>query len=70
MTFEEWFNQEYDRKDPPGATRRAALEIAWDAAVKAERERCALVADRFSGYFEGVVIGDAIRGEVEVLESE
>lgn len=47
MTFDEWFAKDWPDYDEAGDQEgiRGYARTAWDAAVAAERERCAGVAD-------------------------
>lgn len=49
MTFDDWWEQ-----NSADLTWRVECQAAWDAAVAAERERCAKVADAYAAGFEDV----------------
>ena len=58
MTFEEWWESDLWRH---GFGNKLLLEEAWQAATKAERERCAKMAEEWPGvmqYEEGKYCAD------------
>lgn len=63
MTFHDWWSSRGGADVPDGAY--AAVATAWDAAVAAERKRCAAVAEAATTGLAGFVESDRMEFAVK-----
>jgi hypothetical protein len=50
MTFEEWFDTPEQDRNRLYNYRRCYAKLAWEEAIKAERERCAKLVETAGAY--------------------